>query len=55
MEPEIIEYIRSLDAEKDAEILREKLSFSEAVLDNLKIMTMLLKVNFVLRCVPDPF
>jgi len=45
MDPEVVAYIDSLDAEKDCDILRHQLGLKEAALDNLRITTSLLKLG----------
>ena len=45
MDPDIVNYINSLDAEKDADLLRQQLGLKEAALDNLRITTLLLKLG----------
>lgn len=43
MDKETVAFIESLDAEKDAQVLRQKLGIREAALDNLWLSTQLLK------------
>lgn len=45
MDHDVVKYINSLDAEKDADILRQHLGLKEAALDNLRITTLLLKLG----------
>lgn len=44
MDKETVAFIESLDAERDAELLRQKLGIREAALDNLWLSTTLLKL-----------